>query len=226
MPQAPTAALSARLDSVRRRLIELELDALVVTTLPNILYLTNFSGSSAIVVVTAEQVLFLTDSRYVAAVSDMRGKPYGCPRLELVEVEGSYDARLGDLLVSPALKTPPAPARVGFEAAHLTVSRLTWLERHVEGRVVLVPTSRHRRSRPHREGCVRVDRTQKSRPPAVGSRRRCPPRSPSGADGARPGARHRFSPAAGRVRTHGVRDDRGVRARIRRFRTRGRPSES
>ena len=100
MPQAPTAALSARLDSVRRRLIELELDALVVTTLPNILYLTNFSGSSAILVVTAEQVLFLTDSRYVAAVSDTRGKPYECPRLELVEVEGSYDARLGDLLVS------------------------------------------------------------------------------------------------------------------------------
>jgi len=140
MPQAPTAALSARLDSVRRRLIELELDALVVTTLPNILYLTNFSGSSAILVVTAEQVLFLTDSRYVAAVSDTRGKPYECPRLELVDVEGSYDARLGDLLVSPALKTPTTPARVGFEAAHLTVSRLTWLERHVEGRVALLPT--------------------------------------------------------------------------------------
>ena len=140
MPQAPTAALSARLHSVRRRLIELELDALVVTTLPNILYLTNFSGSSAILVVTAEQVLFLTDSRYVAAVSDTRGKPYECPRLELVEVEGSYDARLGDLLVSAALKTPPGPARVGFEAAHLTVSRLAWLERHVEGRVAFLPT--------------------------------------------------------------------------------------
>ena len=139
MPQAPTAALSARLDSVRRRLVELELDALVVTTLPNVVYLTNFTGSSAILVVTAAQVLFLTDSRYVAAVADTRGQPYECPQLELVEVEGSYDARLAEVLVSRAPTRPASRARVGFEAAHLTVSRLSWLEHHVEGRIALVP---------------------------------------------------------------------------------------
>ena len=133
MPQAPTASLSARLQSVRRRLIELELDALVVTALPNILYLTNFSGSSAIVVVTAERLLFLTDSRYVTIVADMRGGPYACPRLELVEVEGSYDARLARVLGAVG-------ARCGFEAAHLTVSRLTWLGRHLPGGIELVPT--------------------------------------------------------------------------------------
>ena len=106
MAQAPTAALSARLLAVRRRLIELELEALVVTALPNILYLTNFSGTSAIVVVTAERLLFLTDSRYVTAIADTRGKPFECPQLDLVEVEGSYDARLAQLLgeVAPALK--------------------------------------------------------------------------------------------------------------------------
>ena len=94
MPQAPTPILSARLDFVRRRLIELQLEAIVVTALPNILYLTNFSGSSAIVVVTAERVLFLTDSRYVSAVGATRGTTYECPRMETIEVEGSYDARL------------------------------------------------------------------------------------------------------------------------------------
>jgi Xaa-Pro aminopeptidase len=143
MPKAPTESLSARLDSVGQRLIELELDALVVTSLPNILYLTNFSGSSAIVVVTPDRMLFLTDSRYVTTVGDMRGKPYECPQLELVEVEGSYEARLARLLdhVKPTLNRSASPAaRVGFEAAHLTVSRLTWLERHVEGRTALVPT--------------------------------------------------------------------------------------
>src|SRR5262249_43151384 len=46
-----------------------------------------------------------------------------CPRLELVLVEGSYDATLAHLLATRAL------ARVGFEAAHLTVNRLHWLER-------------------------------------------------------------------------------------------------
>ncbi len=138
MAQAPTAALSARLQSVRQRLIELQLDALVVIAPPNILYLTNFSGSSAMVVVTAERLLFLTDSRYVTAVADMRGEPYECPGLELVEVEGSYDARVARLLseASPDKER----LRVGFEATHLTVSRLTWLEQHVDRRVELAQT--------------------------------------------------------------------------------------
>jgi Xaa-Pro aminopeptidase len=141
MPQAPTAALSARLDSVRRRLIELELEALVVTALPNILYLTNFSGSSAILVVTADRVLFLTDSRYVAAIAATRGQPYECPRMELIEVEGSYDARLAELLVGPGQSTDrPSERRIGFEAAHLTVSRLAWLEGAIAGRLALVST--------------------------------------------------------------------------------------
>jgi len=140
MPQAPTPALSARLDFVRRRLLELELEAIVVTALPNILYLTNFSGSSAIVVVTAERILFLTDSRYVAAVGATRGTTYECPRMETIEVEGSYDARLAEVLAGQS-SGQTAVRRIGFEAAHLTVSRLTWLERAVEGRIALVPTT-------------------------------------------------------------------------------------
>jgi len=138
MAQAPTAALSARLQSVRQRLIELQLDALVVVALPNILYLTNFSGTSAIVVVTAEHLLFLTDSRYVTAVADMRGTPHECPGLELVEVEGSYDARVARLLNE--LSPHNERVRVGFEAPHLTVSRLTWLEQHVDRRLELAET--------------------------------------------------------------------------------------
>ncbi len=138
MAQAPTAALSGRLQSVRQRLIELQLDALVVIALPNILYLTNFSGTSAIVVVTAERLLFLTDSRYVTAVADMRGTPHECPGLELVEVEGSYEARVARLLNE--LSPHNERVRVGFEAAHLTVSRLTWLEQHVDRPVELAQT--------------------------------------------------------------------------------------
>ena len=134
MPQAPTAALSARRHTVWRSLVERQLDALVVTALPNILYLTNFTGSSAIVVLTADRVWFLTDSRYTAAIADMRGQPYECEGLELVTVEGAYDSRLADLLGEFSGR------RVGFEAAHLTVSRFAWLERRVADTVTLVPT--------------------------------------------------------------------------------------
>ena len=38
------------------------LDALVVTSLPNVLYLSNFTGSAAIVVLTKEAVHFITDA--------------------------------------------------------------------------------------------------------------------------------------------------------------------
>ena len=101
---------------------ERSLDALIVTSLPNILYLTNFTGSSAIVVLTAARLLFVTDFRYVTAIADSRGTPHECPGMELITVASSYDATLVE-----ALAKMPA-ARVGFEAANLSVARHDWLE--------------------------------------------------------------------------------------------------
>jgi Xaa-Pro aminopeptidase len=101
------------------------LDALVVTSLPNILYLTNFSGSSAIVVITADRLLFITDSRYVAAVASARGTAHECPGLDLLTVEASYDATL-----AAAASAMPS-ASIGFEAAHLPVSRHDWLQKTI-----------------------------------------------------------------------------------------------
>jgi Xaa-Pro aminopeptidase len=122
MSHAPTDALKRRQQAVRDALAARSLDALVVTSLPNVLYLTNFTGSTAIVVITADRLHFLTDFRYVTAIADTVGTPWECPGLELVTVEGSYDASLIGLLASHSLP------RVGFEAAHLTVSRFEWLK--------------------------------------------------------------------------------------------------
>ena len=148
MPSAPSAALKRRHEIVRRRLAELSLDALVVTSLPNILYLTNFSGSSAVVVLTADRVHFVTDFRYVAAIEETAGKPVECPGLELVTVESSYDATLADLL------NRLTGARVGFEAANLPVNRHSWLVAALsqkENRPALVST----------EGIVEAARVKK-----------------------------------------------------------------
>lgn len=97
------------------------LDALVVTALPNILYLTNFSGSAAIAVLDRERLFFITDSRYVTSLADTRGTPHECPDLVLEEVQGSYDQALAGLV------TRHGGSRVGFEAQHLTVARHQWL---------------------------------------------------------------------------------------------------
>ena len=103
------------------------LDALLVTTLPNILYLTNFTGSAAIVVLTADRVHFITDFRYATAVRATQATSSACPDLELVMVEGSYDATVAALL--PTLSTP----RIGFEPTNLTVSRYEWLRTALGG---------------------------------------------------------------------------------------------
>jgi Xaa-Pro aminopeptidase len=120
MSHAPAAALSRRHNAIAAELASRNLEALVVTALPNVLYLTNFTGSSAILVAGRERLQFITDFRYITAVAEMRGTPHECPRLELVTVDGSYDAALAAVLRT-------ITGRVGFEAAHLTVSRHQWL---------------------------------------------------------------------------------------------------
>jgi Xaa-Pro aminopeptidase len=121
MSHAPSLALSRRQQIVRESLASSALDALVITSLPNILYLTNFTGSSAIVVLTAEQLFFITDFRYLTVLSEARGTPHECPGMEVVTVEGSYDTTLAEQLALRPWR------RIGFEAAHLTVDRYRWL---------------------------------------------------------------------------------------------------
>ena len=114
MSHAPTDTLNRRHQAVRRELESRGLDALVVTALPNILYLTNFTGSSAILVVTATRLAFITDFRYVTALSSTQGTPYECPALDLVVVEGSYDGTLAGVLTSgPVMRTVSRPRFVG-----------------------------------------------------------------------------------------------------------------
>jgi len=122
MSHAPSHALSLRHHTVRRELASRRLDALVLTSLPNLLYLTNFTGSSAIVVLTADRLFFLTDFRYLTVLGESKGTAYECPNLEIVTVEGSYDGALAELLAREGFQ------RIGFEAAHLTVDRYRWLE--------------------------------------------------------------------------------------------------
>src|SRR5258706_1840986 len=121
MSHAPSPALSRRHRTVREELAARGLDALLVTALPNILYLTNFTGSSATVVLTADRLYFITDFRYIETVSAMAGTPHHVPDLELITVDGSYDATLAAFLAARRW------TRIGFEAAHMTVARLSWL---------------------------------------------------------------------------------------------------
>jgi Xaa-Pro aminopeptidase len=121
MSHAPTELLKDRHRAIREALTARSLDALVVTSLPNVLYLTNFEGSAAIAVVTGDRLIFITDFRYVTVLSDMRGTAAECPDLHPVVVEHAYDLTLAETLKAMPL------ARVGFEARDLSVARHQWL---------------------------------------------------------------------------------------------------
>jgi Xaa-Pro aminopeptidase len=127
MSHAPTDLLDRRHQAIRQTLAARQIDALLVTSLPNVLYLTNFKGSSAAVLLTAERLMFITDFRYITAIEATRGTPWECPALDLVRVDQSYDETVATTLITTAT------ARVGFEAAHLTVGRHHWLQQRLAG---------------------------------------------------------------------------------------------
>ncbi|HEY7789318.1 MAG TPA: Xaa-Pro peptidase family protein [Vicinamibacterales bacterium] len=121
MPYAPAEFLHVRQNRLRDALKHAELDGLIVTHLPNIFYLTNFTGSSAILLITADRLRFITDFRYLTAIDEAKHAGRGPADLEVVRVEGSYDQALADLLAEHA------QLRLGFESDHLPVSRFQWL---------------------------------------------------------------------------------------------------
>lgn len=126
MPQALSATLKRRHQLVREAAARHHLDALVVTTRSNIVYLTNFTGSAAIVVLTPDRVHFVTDFRYLTAIDNLQTTGQACPDLDLTVVDGAYDSTLARLVRSLGLGGP-GPGRLGFEASNMTVSRHAWL---------------------------------------------------------------------------------------------------
>ena len=96
------AALGARLESER-------IDALLLTSLPNIRYLTGFSGTSALALATRSEIHLVTDFRYETQVAE-EVVDHAHVRIEPVSLwVGIWDI-LGH---SPSIEV------LGFESAHL-----------------------------------------------------------------------------------------------------------
>jgi Xaa-Pro aminopeptidase len=136
---APTTVLAVRLERLRQLAADERIDALVVTTLTNVRYLSNHAGSAGILVLTADAAHLLVDFRYVAAVADRQASPAACPELRTWPVPASYDEALLNSLIDLGVRV------AGFEAAHLTVARHQWLMAEIARRgadLALKPTLR------------------------------------------------------------------------------------
>jgi Xaa-Pro aminopeptidase len=109
-------AVLPRLERVRAHVEAASLDALVVTHLPNVRYLTGFTGTAGAVILRPERCVLLVDSRYLTAAQDLVASlETGAVVIE--RVPQSYDAAIADVLRRESC------TRIGIEAAWLSVSR-------------------------------------------------------------------------------------------------------
>lgn len=104
------SARAERLTRLRQSLAASGLDALLVSALPNIRYLTGFSGSNALVVVTPSACLLLTDFRYATQV-----KHEVAEGVRTIIESASLWGRLWT-----ELQSLPGTKVLAFETAHVT----------------------------------------------------------------------------------------------------------
>ncbi len=100
---------SGRLAGLRDALARADLDGLLITSLPNVRYLTGFSGSNALLFVSAKDCVLLTDFRYATQVEEEVGAA------AVVRIE---PANLWTGLWT-TLSAMVGVERIGFESSHL-----------------------------------------------------------------------------------------------------------
>ena len=116
-----------RIASLRERMQDQGLDALAVSSLHNIRYLTGFSGSNGLCVVTKGRAFLVTDTRYVA---QSRMEVKNCNRV--ITRDGLYEA-------IPRHRMLRGCRAVGFESDYVTYAQYRLMKRVVSG-VSFVPT--------------------------------------------------------------------------------------
>ncbi len=100
-----------RLTKLREILTIEDLDAVLITQPENRRYLSGFTGSAGVLLISQEQAVLATDFRYYEQVEKQ------APEFQLAEVKDQFKTILPELVQQVGAK------RVGFESTHLTVDQ-------------------------------------------------------------------------------------------------------
>jgi Xaa-Pro aminopeptidase len=111
----PPMDVAGRLDRLRARLADADCDALVVSNLTNIRYLSGFSGSAALLLVSADEALFVSDGRYQTQSADELGA-------------AGVDARIEIVAADPEAVVAEAAVAAGIERLGLEAQTVTWAQ--------------------------------------------------------------------------------------------------
>ncbi|QYG95533.1 aminopeptidase P family protein [Iamia sp. SCSIO 61187] len=103
--------VAGRADRVRAGFDAAAIDALLVTDLSNVRYLTGFTGSAGRLLVTAERMLLVTDGRYAVQAPDQIG---ACGAVAEVAVGATIKEQ------DATLAAAAGPIRLGLEAASIS----------------------------------------------------------------------------------------------------------
>jgi len=121
---------ASRVERIRESMRVRRLDALLLTDLDSVRYLSGFTGSTATVVITPDRAIIFVDSRYVLqAATD-------CPGFEVKKYSGEVIKAVSELV------NELAPTRLGFEADHVTYSTHRKLRSLTSKSTRLAPTRR------------------------------------------------------------------------------------
>lgn len=115
----------SRLQKVQAILADRQLDSLLISRPENRLYLTGFTGSSGVVLITREKAFLITDFRYVEQAGEQ------APAFEVVKAETTATAALAELCQQLSLD------RIGFESDFVTVDAFRSMKKSLEGRDLL-----------------------------------------------------------------------------------------
>jgi Xaa-Pro aminopeptidase len=117
----PKAYLKARHKVVREAMKRLKLDGLLLTTPPDLTYMTDFTGDDSVGIVTAKDIVLVTDFRYLEQAKIEAGW------LKVVMREGKMSEALADTLKKAAVK------RIGFEANGATFGEIHAIDKAIGG---------------------------------------------------------------------------------------------
>lgn len=119
-----------RITRLRSRMDEPGVDALLITSRPNVRYLSGFTGSAGSLLMGKDLAVLLTDKRYTLRARNE------APGFEILTPENPDDDILKTQIESRGLR------KIGFEAHHVTVKSLErWREKYNELGVEWVPTN-------------------------------------------------------------------------------------
>ena len=112
-----SGAIHSRLSRLRAALPDAGADALMVSQPENRVYLSGFTGSAGVLLVSADRKLIATDFRYFEQVGQE------CPDFELVPIEGDLSRVLPDLIARGASR------RVAFESDYVAYATAqAWMD--------------------------------------------------------------------------------------------------